>query len=87
MRTDMTSQATVADELLDECRARTARGDGFDAIFYALLKTHDLVNGGVVLAARGETKVRTIPLKGGYILVFDEGDGSWSLDRAPKDMR
>jgi hypothetical protein len=62
----------VAAALLEDCRARQRNGEDFADIFDALLRSHDLVNGGVVVTAHGATTVRSIPLKGGWILLFDE---------------
>jgi hypothetical protein len=77
----------MAEALLGECVALQEKGEDFDRIFAALLESHDLVNGGKVIAARGESRVCAVPLKGGWILVFDQTAGRWSLDRMSAEMR
>jgi hypothetical protein len=70
----------TADGLLRECQALQAEGKDFDQIYTSLLRTNELAGSGKVMTARGETTVRSIPLRGGeFVLLYNETAGAWSL--------
>jgi hypothetical protein len=69
------------DDLLRQCKAQSAKGTSFDAIYDDLLRPNALIGNGVATLAAEQGVLRKVPLRNGGAVVFNESTKRWNIER------